>query len=197
MVCEVNVNGEIGKFIYDTDALTTISKSFNNKLNIPSFREVSVKDAFGEQRINQQIQSDIVLGQIQLYNFTLSVVDDHFFTNRCVKIDGLLGNEILSLGFVFFDKDNKVIKISNSLDRLKLDMKWFFKIRTYRLGGEIRIKLKNKKYIIDTGYRGYAYTKYNSYKSKRIKEKVIFNTSISSVYSTKKVKDIIYVNEFL
>lgn len=194
IICEVDVNGEKGSFIFDTGARSIITKSFQEKLKLTPFSTFQTTDVNDVTKRNDLVKTDIVIGQMHLNNYTLTIVDD-FFTNYCIKIDGILGNEIFSLGTVYFDNKNKVIKISNSIDSFKLDLKNFFKVRYYRLAGTIQVKIKNRNYLIDTGYNGYVMTKYKSDQIQ--KNKAILNTEISGINSRKKLTTTYHVDDFI
>ncbi len=124
-------------------------------------------------------------------------VTDDLFTDYCIKIDGILGNEILKLGFVYFDNKNKVIKISNSINSFNLNLNTFFKVRNSRLVGNIHIKMNKKKYLIDTGYNGFIMTKYDSIKLEKINSKSILNSSFKGIHSSENLAATYYVDEVM
>ena len=102
-------------FIFDTGSpITLISNKINLK-NIVSSVILTNSDANNSKFKNELINYNISLGNLNVNNFPISIANLDFLNNEsCIKIDGIIGSNILNQGVFMFDHLNRKLKISNS-----------------------------------------------------------------------------------
>ncbi len=120
-VIDVNIEGKTYKFILATGSLGCfISEELMQKLPKTALTEMKSKNRKGEnQRYTYAQIPKIEIGNTTFYD-VLSGVTDVSKNYKCIKIDGVLGANLLSKAVWQIDYPNKKIKFANHRDSLFL-----------------------------------------------------------------------------
>jgi hypothetical protein len=122
IIISVNIYGKNRKFILDTGAACTISKALFNELQIKKNSITNVADqsgkikSYGITTINQ-----ISFGGV-LFDSIPCLIDENPVLYECLKVDGILGSNLLRNSIVQF-APNKEIILTNDVSKLKLNPK--------------------------------------------------------------------------
>lgn len=195
LLLNVKINDIEGKFLFDSGSTSCISHDFFNKSDFETTSYTKLSDINDVTAKKIMIRAEIKLDDIDISNYKFTVLDNLPF-NDCDKIDGILGNEIFSLGYVFFDNEKKVIKITNNQNCFNKQIMEYSKLKLHPSIGNLIIKIKNKKYLIDTGYlNGFILEKYSK---RRLKDKEYSHISsvISGINSDKIQESFFYMDEY-
>lgn len=149
----VKIEGKNCKFVFDTGSKSYISKDLKEELDLFSTRKTNSNDAFDNKVKSEQVTALIQLNSLKVVNFNLTVKDVLENLVKCIKIDGVLGNNILNQGVFYFNPQTKKLKISNSIENINLNR--FEKIKLKVFIGDILVKQKGEKFLIDSGYDGF------------------------------------------
>lgn len=123
MVVPVVIGGKTYHFILDTGASTSISKELFAELKLFINDSVLSVDLYGNtQKVYTAIIPELTIGQTRFGNFKLSVIRPIQDMVACgIKIDGCLGNDLLSKGVLQIDIVNKQISIANDIDSFDVE----------------------------------------------------------------------------
>jgi len=191
IILPVIVDNKKYNFIFDTGSpITLISNKINLK-NIVSSVILTNSDANNSKFKNELINYNISLGNLNVNNFPISIANLDFLNNEsCIKIDGIIGSNILNQGVFMFDHLNRKLKISNSKIKKEINEVEF----NVKMGCLI-IPIQNKNYQIDTGYGGFILTTLNSkiiYKNVETKS---FESSLDGLTSSKIIEGVSTVQD--
>ncbi|WP_051285422.1 aspartyl protease family protein [Aequorivita capsosiphonis] len=124
IVVQPTIDGKVYNFIMDTGATNIISKELAEKLNLNILGTEKVSDIQGAiQDMSYAKIESISLGGIHFLDTTTGISD--FFTEifpyNCLKIDGIIGSNLMQHAIWDFDFKNKEIRITDR--EIKLDIK--------------------------------------------------------------------------
>ncbi len=161
IIVDVEIGGKKRKFILDTGAPMAISKELFNELKYTVLSKQNISD------INQNMDSLLIVKVDSLkmgYNFITEIPAIVFNNNLimdCLKVDGLIGSNALRNSVIQFDTKNQIIRITNSISKLKLDL---------LQGNDIMLDQQSSPYL-----------KFNI--GAKISEFVLFDTGSDEFYS--------------
>lgn len=125
IVLKVSINGNEYDFLLDTGAPNVISTELAHTLNLDNKTSHKVGDSQGkDSELGFASIESINIGGINFLN-TGAAISDLKKTKEiaCLKVDGLLGANLMKNAIWKFDYENKLITITSSIDSLKLDAK--------------------------------------------------------------------------
>ncbi|MFL3662079.1 MAG: retropepsin-like aspartic protease, partial [Polaribacter sp.] len=161
IILKVNISGEEYDFLLDTGAPNVISKELAQKYGLSNIFERKFGDSQGQTSDLGMIKLDeISIGGINFLNTGAAIADlKQSKELGCLKIDGLIGSNLMRKAVWKFDYENQIITISNSVASLKISESSekipFF---TYITGTPIiditLNDVKEKNVIVDLGSNG-------------------------------------------
>ena len=161
IILKVNISGEEYDFLLDTGAPNVISKELAQKYGLSNIFERKFGDSQGQTSDLGMIKLDeISIGGINFLNTGAAIADlKQSKELGCLKIDGLIGSNLMRKAVWKFDYENQIITISNSVESLKISESSekipFF---TYITGTPIiditLNDVKEKNVIVDLGSNG-------------------------------------------
>lgn len=122
IILKVKIDGTEYDFLLDTGAPNVLSKELTRKLHLNSKVSQKVTDSQGENSdLDLVIIDKINIGGINFLN-TGAVVVDLNISNEiaCLKIDGIIGTNLMKKAIWEIDCQNQKITITNSLSSLEI-----------------------------------------------------------------------------
>jgi len=162
IVLKVSINGNEYDFLLDTGAPNLISTELAHTLNLDNKISHKVGDSQGkDSELEFASIENISIAGINFLN-TGTAISDLKKTKEiaCLKVDGLLGANLMKNAIWKFDYENKFITITNSMDSLKLDEKSQKLPFSTKITGTPVVDLKlndeiEKGIIVDLGSNGH------------------------------------------
>lgn len=117
VVIPITIKGKVYRFVFDTGAQTTVvSKELAEDIGLKKQSNVSVSDALGSsQKLSVSVMDTIYLGDFCYSNVGVLIND---FQNNlqfsCLKIDGILGMNVIKLNNWEVNYDNTSITVFNN-----------------------------------------------------------------------------------
>lgn len=117
----VEIKGEVYRFLFDTGAPNVISTELRDKLAIKSKRKGKVGDSQGKKDKLGIVKLDTLsIGGIDFYDTGAVVADlNHAVEIGCLKIDGIIGANLMRFAYWKIDSKNLTLTLSSNLDTLK------------------------------------------------------------------------------
>lgn len=117
----VEIQGETYRFIFDTGAPNVISKELRDKLALKSKGNGKVGDSQGNSDKLGVVKLDTVsIGGVYFYDTSALVADlNHAVELSCLKVDGIIGANLMKFAYWKIDAKNRVLTLSSNLDTLK------------------------------------------------------------------------------
>lgn len=117
VVIPMTINGKVYRFVFDTGAQTTVvSKELADDIGLKKQGSVNVSDAHGtSQKLSVSVIDKIYLGKF--YYSNVGVLVNDFQNNSqfsCLKIDGILGMNVIKLNNWKINFDNNSITVFNN-----------------------------------------------------------------------------------
>ena len=182
IVIPVDIQGKTYRFLLDTGAPNIISKEVREAIQSKHKVTISTSDA---NKISQDLDIVIIeslkLGSVEFQNFSTLVYDlngsDIF---KCFEIDGFIGSNMLRHSIIQINAEQKTLKLTDDIKRLKLDKKQSEKLKL--IGDQsspyVWIDLKGvdegrEMVLIDTGMGSLYDLSENNYHKFKVKH--IFN----------------------
>jgi predicted aspartyl protease len=122
IILKVNISGEEYDFLLDTGAPNAISKELAKKLGLSNVSEQKVRDSQDEKsKLGFVLIKKLGLGGVDFLN-TGAVVADLKQSKElgCLRIDGLIGSNLMRKAIWKFDYQNQIITITNSIESLSI-----------------------------------------------------------------------------
>lgn len=120
IIIDVEINNEKRKFLFDTGAPTSISSSLLSEIQYNTVQTMPVIDANGLEKSIEILELDkIIIGNVAFlntYSFKLEAVE----ILECLKIDGIIGSNMLRNTIVDIDYFNKKIRLTDDIKNLQL-----------------------------------------------------------------------------
>ena len=119
----VVIGGKTYLFILDTGASTSISKELFAELNLSINDSINAMDLYGNtKKVYSTTIPELNIGKTKFENFKLGVIRPIQDLTACgIKIDGCLGNDLLSKGVLQIDIVKKEISIANDIDSFDVE----------------------------------------------------------------------------
>lgn len=188
-IISVNINGQEYNFLFDTGAVTTVSpKLKENLIPIPEKEKKTITDAAGiKGEANFFILPKMIIGGIDFSHIGVSVQDLSIFNRHCVKIDGIIGANLLRTIFWKINFETNHIYFSDNIDSINISQPNLIIPFRETFGGNPISKLKWNKNefwaMWDTGYNS----------SLQISDSLFFDkkNNINLVYRSSKGIDLV------
>ncbi|WP_461587699.1 aspartyl protease family protein [Winogradskyella sp.] len=122
-IIEAEINGQLGRFLFDTGAPNVISQEFAEKQKLKTLAYGTINDSGGHSLSNQSYVNldKIVLGNVVFKN-TGAVIQDlgNSEVMKCLNLDGIIGSNLMRKAIWKIDYQNKQITITDELDNLNI-----------------------------------------------------------------------------
>ena len=114
LVVTVRVNDKSRRFILDTGAPVILSSALAAELKPRVLKTILVKDAFGKQDSMNVVAVDkLVLGNTGFEQIPALIAPASDKLMECMRVDGIIGSNLLRHSIVQFDLQQKTIILSN------------------------------------------------------------------------------------
>ncbi len=162
IILEVIIEKKRYNFLYDTGAeICVIGENLAREINYRTVTKFNAKDS---RKVKKKLKF-IEIPEIELQSIkfveigaaiaNLKSLSDYF---GCIKIEGILGNNLFRKAKWELDYKNQVIRVSDDIDRLKENSKAvIIPMICGEIGNayvELEINKNRAKFILDTGYNG-------------------------------------------
>ncbi len=123
-IVQVEVNGLMGNFLFDTGAPNIISREFAERLNLKDKAKVGVNDSGGNRQSRQSVVEidSIKIGGVGFTNMAAVVQDlqssDIF---KCLGFDGIIGANLMRQAYWKIDYTAQTIVFSSQLADFEMD----------------------------------------------------------------------------
>ncbi len=116
----VVIEGETYQFLFDTGAPNVISNELSEKLGTKKLRNGKVGDSQGNSdRLSLVMLDSVSIGGVSFYNTGAIVADlNHAIEIGCLKIDGILGANLMKFAYWKIDSKNQILTLTSNLDTL-------------------------------------------------------------------------------
>jgi predicted aspartyl protease len=122
IIINVEIAGQMHRFLLDTGAPTTISEEIAALLNITPAKQSSMMDAYGNIGTAKIANLDgIKLGDVSFKNVPALIGINIIF--KCIGVEGNIGSNLLRGTIINFNKAKKTIIITDDSSRLGLNSK--------------------------------------------------------------------------
>jgi hypothetical protein len=179
-IIEVSIDGKNYNFLFDTGMPTAISKKLYTELNLNSSKEKNGSDIYGNKnKESYTTLKQLNLSGINFYNTETLVANlESSFELKCLKLDGVLGNNLMKNNIWEIDYSTKTIRLTDNISLLKnlsKSTKITFKTKKGSYSPKISLKIngKTKKNILfDTGSNGGINISIEEYSNKIYKNSI-------------------------
>ncbi|MCF6132780.1 retropepsin-like aspartic protease [Flavobacterium wongokense] len=164
IIIPVTIQNKEYKFLLDTGATNCITKELKASLNPQLLQRVQVTDANNNASFMDIVSVDeLSIGNVVFQNtIALASSEARNLIFDCFKIDGFIGSNLLMHSIVQIDIPNRILRITDQGDKLKLSKKNSVKMGVMDEQGSpyITISLNEKgtttdKVLLDTGMNGF------------------------------------------
>ena len=115
MIVPVMIHGEQRRFIFDTGAITVISKSLFEEMNYPELGSGFFYDIHRNMDTTRVVSvKSLGLGGVEFQNIPALVYDLERLPWLCFKVDGIIGSNMLRNSAIQVDLKDRVIKLSHT-----------------------------------------------------------------------------------
>ena len=183
IIVPVNIQGKEYRFLFDTGAMNAISEELYDKLEPDTIRIFPLVDInqIKENKLIVSIDS-LKIGDLKFEKIPTFVGE---FTKKipfsCMKIDGVIGSNMLKKSIIQLDGKKKKLIITDLKEKLNLNEEDTEKIMLTKIQSlpYLWVELKGKeskeeRILIDTGSDGFYSTSLNNYE-KVFNKKEIFH----------------------
>lgn len=122
-IIEAEINGQSGRFLFDTGAPNVISREFAEKQKIKTLAYGTINDSGGHSLSKQSYVNleKIALGNLVFKN-TGAVIQDlgNSEVMKCLNLDGIIGSNLMRKALWKIDYKNKQISITDDLDNFNI-----------------------------------------------------------------------------
>ncbi len=161
IVMKVKVNGKDYNFIFDSGAVNCVTKEVSDELKLKPVLDQTAVDAEGKSGgIKFVMLDELKIGAISFKNTSAAVIDLRAVPElACLKVDGLIGANLMRKAFWQLDYVKQTITVSDVLDSLHIPKNASSFPFTPEISGtpivEVELEgMKSKGNIFDTGSTG-------------------------------------------
>lgn len=123
IIIPVTINSHSYRFLLDTGSPVVLSQELYELLKPSVIKRVSLTDQSGKKDSSGLVMLEkITLGDVTFTN-TPAIISDNPYIFSCLKIDGIVGSNLLRNSIVQFSSRTKTIIITNNSSRLTLNKK--------------------------------------------------------------------------
>lgn len=117
IILKVTINEQIYDFLYDTGAPNVISKELASTLKVKPYVVNKTSDSQGKKEdIEYVILDKITVGSVNFLNTGAGIADlKRSSVIACLKIDGIIGANLMQKAIWQIDYQNQVLRLSNTL----------------------------------------------------------------------------------
>jgi len=172
IIIPVKIQGQMYRFLFDTGAPNLISHSLKNLINTKALQAIQVKDANDKRRpLDVVIIPLLDIGGVSFKNSPAIVNDaSSNFLFDCLKIDGIIGSNLVRNSIVQIDSKKKQIILTDQVKTLSLKGLDFLDmaLNSNQSSPYIWIRLKgegkaSEQVLLDTGAEGFYDLSSNSF----------------------------------
>ncbi|ANH80458.1 hypothetical protein A8C56_05145 [Niabella ginsenosidivorans] len=162
LIVPVTIEGKTYRFLFDTGAFTAIAPELDSILQLKKEGQINFVDANNIAGSASFIDlKDIAVGSLKFFNKRTALFASPLF--KCLGIEGVLGNDLLSNYIVMIDPVKKQITITDQLNKLTFS-------RNKAAGSPVTLTQQKSPFIdtrlthettgafvtvFDTGFRGF------------------------------------------
>lgn len=156
IIIEARVNGQKGRFIFDTGAPCIVFKD-SSKAPFPKLQDLHVRDANNNRQLTEIVNLEQVqLGGVAFTNIPAVFSEPFPSPFSCFNVDGYIGSNVMRFGAFKVDWKRQVLIIADSYKDFNLTKKEGIKLLVNQVQSSpyISIKLNEKlteTVLIDTG----------------------------------------------
>jgi len=123
LIIQVELNGKLHNFLFDTGAPTSISAELAAELNSPLMSKIEIVDANDLKDSLQVVKLDnLKIGDVTFKDTPVLVIKD-FGPLGCLNIDGFIGSNMLRNSIVHIASKTKTITLTDVAKKLPLNRK--------------------------------------------------------------------------
>jgi len=123
IIIPVTINAHVYRFLLDTGSPVVLSQELYELLKPSVIKRISLSDQSGKKDSSGLVMLEkIGLGDITFIN-TPAIISDNPYIFSCLKIDGIVGSNLLRNSIVQFSSRAKTIIITNDNRKLTLNKK--------------------------------------------------------------------------
>jgi Aspartyl protease len=124
VVVKATIQGETYRFILDTGAPNSITKTLCDKLKPVVLSKEEMRDANGSSDSTEVVSiKEWTLGDVAFNNIPTAVIDG-FKPFECMQVDGIIGSNMLRNSIIQFDYVNETLTLTDNATRLNLSEKY-------------------------------------------------------------------------
>jgi hypothetical protein len=188
----LNAKQEELNFIFDTGARTIISDSLVKDLNLFPVASEQSEDINGYVSNTNLYKINVFISGFGIMNLGVLSKDFEDISKGCVKIDGILGKNVLDQAVFHFDCQRKLLIITNSINDISEENKSYAARLHRQWNGDSFLRLKvNKhraKFQFDTGAGNFLFVKSELFeKEKPFKQKIGIINALNSSKINKRI----------
>ena len=173
IIIPVKIQGQTYQFLFDTGAPNLISHSLKDLIQTKALPSIQVKDANDKRRpLDVVIIPLLDIGGVSFKNSPAIVNDaESNFLFDCLKIDGIIGSNLVRNSIVQIDSNKKQIILTDQAKNLRLQGLDYLDMALHsnqsspyiwiRLSGEGKA---SEQVLLDTGAEGFYDLSFNSFK---------------------------------
>lgn len=122
VILPLRVNGESKRFIFDTGALTVVSRSLYREMDYPVVGRDHFFDIHGNSETSEVVRTgSMKLGNLVFKHVPALVYDLDKLPWKCFRVDGIIGSNMLRHSVVQVDLRDSVLILSNDAGQLNMD----------------------------------------------------------------------------
>ena len=174
IIIPVKIQGQTYRFLFDTGAPNLISHSLKDLIETKALQTIQVKDANDKRRpLNVVVIPLLDIGGVSFKNSPAIVNDTASnFLFDCLKIDGIIGSNLVRDAIVQIDSKKKQIILTDQVRKLGLEGLNYLDmaLNSNQSSPYIWIRLKGEgkareQVLLDTGAEGFYDLSFNSFKN--------------------------------
>lgn len=157
VIIQATINGKSYNFLFDTGTMISlVSPEIIGKEK--GLGKISMSDGFGNNKKHKTIKKDVVIGDIIFKDIGFAVADfGQINKNICVKIDGIIGANIIRLGNWKINPKKKILSLSNTpftpdSNSYSIQIELYAELLPLI---EMTFDQQNFWILLDTGYKDY------------------------------------------
>jgi len=156
IIIEARVNGQKGRFIFDTGAPCIVFKD-SSKIPFPRLQDLHVRDANNNRQLTEVVNLEQVqIGNVEFANIPAIYSEPFPMPFSCFNVDGYIGSNVMRFGAFKVDWKRQVLILADSYKAFNLTKKAGAKLLVNKVQSSpyISIRLNEKlteTLLIDTG----------------------------------------------
>jgi predicted aspartyl protease len=162
MIVTAKIKGDDYKFMLDTGAPNCVSTALQKKLNFKALNKVSFGDSNGTTDSTTAVTVDAIeFGGVTFNDVPTFVMDSPLFVD-CMKVDGLIGSNMLKNSIVRFSYADSTITLTDNIEKLNIPEKYAsdMMLTPNQSSPYITVKMEGKgknteQLLFDTGFNGF------------------------------------------